>query len=161
MTSPRVPRSATKRSRVSFEDVYEENIDVDNVADGPVEIHDQDPEGKFVVLFNKGSEDISIGGWQLVREAGDAKTTYKLPRNTVIKPAVSLTIWSAETKHAHNPPNDLLMKQNWAHEDEMVTSLLDNDAKPIAKRQTKKSLRATKRKRPTTSAEDSSKCAIM
>ncbi|KAI1301896.1 Lamin Dm0 [Halotydeus destructor] len=161
VVSPRPPRSGGKR-RVVFEEKYETNINVDSNATGDIEVDDHDvEEGSHVTLENKGKEDVPLGGWHLELTAGNAKTEYKFPRNTVIKAESTIKIWSANTKHASNPPTDLVMKnQNWAHGDEMTTRLFNSEEKEVAHRETKKVLRATKR-RQTAGGEEESRCCVM
>lgn len=122
--SPRVSRSSGKR-KAYFIDHMEEHIDENNHANGDVEIEAHDVAGKSVSVVNKGVEEVSLGGWQVVRTAGEATTTYKFPRNIVIHPGQVITLWGADSKHAHNPPNNLLIKQSWAHAAEMRTQLVN------------------------------------
>jgi lamin B len=163
MASPRVIKSAKRARSALFEEVYDTEIEIENESNGSVEIKDSDAEGKFVVLFNKGQEEVSVAGWQIVREAAGKKIPYKLPRNTVIAPGATVTIWSANQKKTAAPPAELVSKSNWLAADEMKTILLDGNGAVQAQREAKKTLRASKRSRQTLNgtSEDESKCMIM
>lgn len=106
-------------------------------AKGYIEILEQDIEGKFVKLTNKGEEDISIGGWQLIRKAGDQQTIFKFHRSVILKPGQFSTVWSSDAGTTHSPPTDLVMKgQHWAVGQTMVTVLVNNNGEELAVRET-------------------------
>ena len=132
LSSPLNVSRGSKR-KVVFEEVYESDIHTDAHTNCDIEISDHDAEGNYVLIKNKGKQDVSLSGWQLVRKAGsgtdNVKTSYKFHRNVVLKPKSTITIWSAASKKEHNPPSDLLMKsQNWFTAEEMATVLLDNNS---------------------------------
>lgn len=113
-------------------------------AKGDIEILDQDVEGKYVKLHNKGDKDMSIGGWQLVRKVGDQEISYKFHRTVHCKAGQYTTVWSAKTDTTHNPPTDLVMKgQNWLTGDSISTCLLSNQGEEMALRETTRQLMST------------------
>ncbi|KAH8246513.1 hypothetical protein KR038_007939 [Drosophila bunnanda] len=134
--SRRTPSGAVKRKRVeeaedrSFSDFY-----VSASAKGNVEIKEIDPEGKFVKLYNKGAEEVAIGGWQLQRliNEGGPSTTYKFHRSVKIDSNAVVTVWSADTKASHEPPSSIVMKsQKWISADNTRTVLLNADGEAVA-----------------------------
>jgi len=106
-------------------------------AIGDVEIKEQDVEGKYIRLFNKGETDINIGGWQLSRKLGDKSISYKFHRSVYLKAGATITVWSADAGATHTPPAELVMKgQGWGSGASMITRLLNNDGEEIASRDT-------------------------
>ena len=131
VVSPRTytPRGA-KRKRTVFLQEEENTVDivVNSNAKSDVEISEHDQDGKFVKLFNKGDKEVSLSGWQLIRNAGDLDTHFKFHRSIVIKPNQTITVWSSDSNAAHSPPNDIVMKgQTWFTSDAMQTTLLNNN----------------------------------
>lgn len=131
-TSSTPMRGKRKAIQEIFEDEYHTtSFNTEGQTTSDVEINDHDAEGNYVQVLNKGEKEISLAGWQLVRDAANnpQPTTYKFHRNIVIKPGAKITIWSAGVKgKTNNPPSDLVMKNHsWATAPEMSTSLLDAD----------------------------------
>ncbi|XP_054160779.1 lamin Dm0-like [Oppia nitens] len=144
VVSPRTytPRSA-KRKRTVYLQEEENTVDivVNSNSKSDVEISDHDYEGKYVKLFNKGDKEVSLSGWQLIRNAGDLDTHFKFHRSIVIKPNTTITVWSSDSNAAHSPPNDIVMKgQTWFTSDAMQTTLLNNNGEEMATRKTSKRL---------------------
>ena len=130
VVSPRTytPRGV-KRKRTIYQQEEENTVDivVNSNAKSDVEISDHDQDGKFVKLYNKGDKEVSLSGWQLIRNAGDLDTHFKFHRSIVIKPQQTITVWSSDSNAAHSPPNDIVMKgQTWFTSDAMQTTLLNN-----------------------------------
>ncbi|GFR17864.1 lamin Dm0 [Trichonephila clavata] len=137
----RTPLRSTKRKRAYFESGEKSVSDtqVSASAKSDVEVHDHDPEGKYIKLYNKGSTEIPLGGWQLIRRAGEQETIYKFHRTTVIKSNSYITVWSSDASAAHNPPTDFVMKgQKWFVADCMSSVLLNNNGEEMAVRETSK-----------------------
>ncbi|XP_055937614.1 lamin Dm0-like [Argiope bruennichi] len=137
----RTPLRSTKRKRAYFESgeksVSDSQVSASSKSD--VEIHDHDSEGKFIKLYNKGNTEIPLGGWQLIRRAGEQETIYKFHRTTVIKSNSYITVWSSDAGVAHNPPTDFVMKgQRWFVADNMSSVLLNNNGEEMAVRETSK-----------------------
>lgn len=125
-------RGKRKAVQEIYEDEYHTtSYNTEGHTTSDVEINDHDAEGNYVQVLNKGEKEISLAGWQLVRNAANnpQPTTFKFNRNIVIKPGAKITVWSAGVKgKTNNPPSDLLMKSNsWAIAPEMTTSLMDAD----------------------------------
>ncbi|XP_017107192.2 lamin Dm0 [Drosophila bipectinata] len=136
--SRRTPSGAQKRKRAMVDESEDRSVSdyyVSASAKGNVEIKEIDPEGKFVKLFNKGTDEVAIGGWQLQRlinESGPS-TTYKFHRSVKIEPGATVTVWSADTKASHEPPSNIVMKsQKWVAGDNTRTVLLNADGEAVA-----------------------------
>ncbi|EDV57875.1 lamin Dm0 [Drosophila erecta] len=136
--SRRTPSGAVKRKRAVVDESEDHCVSdyyVSASAQGNVEIKEIDPEGKFVRLFNKGSDEVAIGGWQLQRLINEngPSTTYKFHRSVKIEPNGVVTVWSADTKASHEPPSSLVMKsQKWVAADNTRTILLNSEGESVA-----------------------------
>lgn len=140
-TSRATPRRGTplrgKRKRTFLEDSDEQamsDFTVNSSAKGDIEIKEADPDGKFIQIHNKGNKEVQLGGWQLVRKAGDADpVTYKFHRNFKLEPGASTSVWSSDTDQSHEPPVNLVMKgQKWLVADQMSTALLNSSGEEVA-----------------------------
>lgn len=134
-----------KRTMMTSEEMASRNFVSTASAKGDIEINDQDVEGKYVKLHNKGEKDISIGAWQVIRRAGDQEITYKFHRSIHCKAGQYVTIWSSKVENVtHSPPNDLVWKgQNWVTGDAISTVLVNNDGEEMATRETKREILST------------------
>ncbi|BFF94482.1 lamin Dm0 [Drosophila madeirensis] len=136
--SRRTPSGALKRKRTIVDESEDRSVTdfyVSASAKGNIEIKEIDPEGKFVKLFNKGNEEVAIGGWQLQRMVNESgpSTTYKFHRSVKIDANAFVTVWSADTKASHEPPSNIVMKQQkWIAGDNTKTILLNNDGETVA-----------------------------
>ncbi|XP_030380445.1 lamin Dm0 [Scaptodrosophila lebanonensis] len=136
--SRRLGSVAHKRKRAVVEESEDRSVSdfyVSASATGNVEIKEIDPEGKFVKLYNKGTEEIAIGGWQLQRSINDGgpATTYKFHRSVKIEPNSFVTVWSADTRANHEPPANIVMKQQkWITGENTKTILLNSDGEHVA-----------------------------
>lgn len=82
-----------------------------------------------------------MGGWQLKRSLGGEvdgdEVVYKFHSNTQVKAGTTITIWSASTNHAHEPPTHHTMKgQNWLAGSAVRTELINGAGEEIAWRTT-------------------------
>uniref|UniRef100_A0A061QHX5 Putative lamin dm0 n=1 Tax=Cupiennius salei TaxID=6928 RepID=A0A061QHX5_CUPSA len=139
----RTPVRSTKRKRTVHEsdEKSSSNVQISNSAKSDVEIEDHDREGKFIKLHNKGNTEIPLGGWQLIRKAGDQETIYKFHRSTIIKANSHITVWSSDAEVTHNPPTDYVMRnQKWLTADTMISVLLNNNGEEMAIRETSKKI---------------------
>ncbi|KRY12742.1 Lamin-C [Trichinella patagoniensis] len=110
---------------------------------GDIEIIDHDVDGLFVKLNNKSSKDLSLNGWSVVRAGTDREVTYKFHPKLVMKPGKQLTIWSANAGVQHNPPSDLVMKnQHWPVGNRIRTSVVNPQDEEVAWRESVKSSRS-------------------
>lgn len=129
-------RFGSKRKRTMLEESQEQSVSdfsVSSSSKTDVEVSEVDGDGQYVKLYNKGNKEISLGGWQVVRKAGDLETTYRFHRTTKIEPNTYITIWSANLGKDHEPPHNLVMKsQKWFISDNMTTTLIDNSGEEVA-----------------------------
>ncbi|XP_002018626.2 lamin Dm0 [Drosophila persimilis] len=136
--SRRTPSGALKRKRTFVDESEDRSVSdyyVSASAKGNIEIKEIDPEGKFVKIFNKGNEEVAIGGWQLqriVNESGPSNT-YKFHRSVKIDANAYVTVWSVDSKASHEPPTNIVMKQQkWITGDNTKTILLNIDGETVA-----------------------------
>ncbi|KAJ9584207.1 hypothetical protein L9F63_021442 [Diploptera punctata] len=133
----RTPVRGGKRKRTTLEESEESsmsNYHVTSHAKGDIEISDVCPDGKFVKLHNKGNKEMVLGGWQVVRRAGDQETTFKFHRSVKLEPGATLTVWSSDSGVTHDPhSSNIVMKgQRWFVSDTMSTILLNNAGEEMA-----------------------------
>ncbi|KAM3186475.1 hypothetical protein ACTXT7_004228 [Hymenolepis weldensis] len=103
-------------------------IRVSTSAVGSIEFSaDQDGSGKWVKLGNVGKEDINIGNWVLKHKSDGEEVTYKFARNVTLKPGTLCTVWSSDTGATHNPPEDIVMKNQGFHTGANITVTLTNE----------------------------------
>ncbi|CAK5112568.1 unnamed protein product [Meloidogyne enterolobii] len=96
-------------------------------------IDEHDTDGKFIRLYNKGDETISVGNWVVRSTAGGIETTFKFPSRAKILPGKHATIWSSNANAEHQPPNSYVMKNPvWPHGRCICTELLNPDLKVYA-----------------------------
>ncbi|XP_042369950.1 lamin-A-like, partial [Plectropomus leopardus] len=96
-------------------------------ASGRITVDEIDLEGKFIRLSNKADEDQSLGSWQVKRQVGNASPiVYKFPHKFILKAGGTVTIWAAGGGGTHNPPTDLVWKNqnSWGTGDLLQTSLI-------------------------------------
>lgn len=125
-----------KRKRTLLDESQEATMNdysINSSSKGDVEISEADPDGKFVKVYNKGSKELSLGGWQVVRRAGDSEVLFKFHRTVKIEPNAYVTIWSSDSGQDHEPPTNLVMKgQRWFVADNMTTTILNNNGDEVA-----------------------------
>ncbi|XP_067884596.1 prelamin-A/C-like isoform X2 [Heterodontus francisci] len=101
-----------------------------------------DLDGKFVRLKNKSSEDQPMGNWQVKRQIGNrAAITYKFPPKFILRSGLSVTIWASDAGTSHNPPTDLVWKQqqSWGTGDNIRTTLINSNNEEVAMRKVTRS----------------------
>uniref|UniRef100_A0A8D2IXL4 Lamin A/C n=1 Tax=Varanus komodoensis TaxID=61221 RepID=A0A8D2IXL4_VARKO len=104
---------------------------------GRVAVEEVDLEGKFVRLRNKSNEDQSLGNWQIKRQNGDEPPLcYRFPPKFTLKAGQLVTIWAAGAGVAHNPPTDMVWKNqsSWGSGDSLRTALLTSTGEEVAMR---------------------------
>ncbi|XP_026573426.1 lamin [Pseudonaja textilis] len=104
---------------------------------GRVAVEEVDLEGKFVRLRNKSNEDQSLGNWQIKRQNGeDAPISYRFPPKFTLKANQLVTIWAAGAGVSHNPPTDMVWKNqsSWGSGDSLRTALLTSSGEEVAMR---------------------------
>lgn len=122
--------SAVKRRRTVIDESEDRTLSeysVNAAAKGDLEIIEADTEGRFIKLHNKGTEEISLTGWQLTRIAGDEELAFKFSRGSKVLGGASVTIWSLDSGAAHDPPNNLVMKKKWPVANSMRSVLTNAD----------------------------------
>ncbi|TDG46307.1 hypothetical protein AWZ03_007278 [Drosophila navojoa] len=136
--SRRTPSGGLKRKRAAVEESEDHSVSdfyVSASAKGNVEIKEIDADGKYVKLYNKGNEEVSIGGWQLQRSLNDngPVTTYKFHRSVKIEPNGTVTVWSSDSRATHEPPSNIVMKQQkWMTGDNTKMALLNSEGETVA-----------------------------
>ncbi|XP_059051082.1 lamin-B2-like [Achroia grisella] len=100
---------------------------------GDLEVAEACPDGTFVKIRNKGKKELSLGGYQIIRKAGDQETVFKFHRTVKLEPGTVATVWSADAGADHDPPHHIVMKgQKWFVADNFTTALLNNDQEEVA-----------------------------
>jgi len=139
----RTPLRGEKRKRAHFEEFSAEdsNFTYETSANvsGDVEILEDDPEGKFVKIHNKGDKEVSLSGWTLTRRAGGEETTHKFHRSVKLDKDASLTVYSSDIQGITNEPATIVMKsQKWFSGDNIYTYLINNSNEEVARRETRR-----------------------
>lgn len=84
-------------------------------------------------FFQFLSQEVNLGGWQLLRTAGSNETNFKFHRSVKIDANGTVTVWSSDTGVTHEPPQTIVMKQQkWFVNDTMKTALLNSDGEEVA-----------------------------
>uniref|UniRef100_A0A8C5E0Q5 Lamin n=1 Tax=Gouania willdenowi TaxID=441366 RepID=A0A8C5E0Q5_GOUWI len=112
-------------------------------ASGRVTVDEVDLDGKFVRLSNKADEDQSLNNWQLKRQVGsDAPIIYKFPHKFTLKAGSTVTIWASSGGGTHNPPTDLVWKNqsSWGTGDHLQTLLINANGEEMAMRKVTRTL---------------------
>nr|XP_046256864.1 lamin [Scatophagus argus]XP_046256865.1 lamin [Scatophagus argus]XP_046256866.1 lamin [Scatophagus argus] len=112
-------------------------------ASGRITVDEVDLEGKFVRLSNKADEDQSLGNWQVKRQVGSGTPiTYKFPHKFTLKAGGTVTIWAASGNATHNPPTDLVWKNqnSWGTGDLLQTTLISANGEEMAMRKVTRTL---------------------
>ncbi|XP_037968723.2 lamin Dm0 [Plutella xylostella] len=127
-------RAARKRTLLDeSEERSLQDFSVTASAKGDLEVAEACPDGKFVKIRNKGKKEQSLGGYQIVRKAGDQETVFKFHRTVKLEPGAVATVWSADVGADHEPPHSLVMKgQKWFVADNISTALLNTDGEEVA-----------------------------
>ena len=129
-------RAGAKRKRTLLEESHEQSLSdfsVNSSSKGEIEVAEADSEGKFVKLHNKTNQEVSLGGWTVVRKAGDNETLFKFHRSLKIEPNGHVTVWSSDQNKEHDPPTNVVMKgQKWMVADNMTTTVFNNNGDEVA-----------------------------
>ncbi|XP_030004041.1 lamin-A-like isoform X2 [Sphaeramia orbicularis] len=106
-------------------------------ASGRVTVDEVELDGKYVRLSNKADEDQNLGNWQLKRQVGSGATiTFKFPAKFTLKAGQRVTIWASNAGGVHNPPTDLVWKNQptWGTGDLFQTTLISANGEEMAMR---------------------------
>ncbi|XP_068425306.1 lamin-A-like [Clinocottus analis] len=112
-------------------------------ASGRITVDEIDLEGKFIRLSNKADEDQSLANWQVKRQVGNATPIiYKFPHKFTLKAGGNVTIWAASGGGTHNPPSDLVWKNqsSWGTGDLLQTALISANGEEMAMRKVTRTL---------------------
>jgi lamin B len=124
-----------------------------------VKVVEHDFEGKSIKLINVGDKEVNLSGWILKRYAQEQEVEFKFPKNTIIKPNQTITIWSANSGVTQELPNDLVMSNNnkWVVGDKMITALVDKSNNEQARRESLKKSASPKSTTTTTVTKSETK----
>uniref|UniRef100_A0A5S6Q993 LTD domain-containing protein n=1 Tax=Trichuris muris TaxID=70415 RepID=A0A5S6Q993_TRIMR len=140
-----VSARGTKRRRIFQEresEIYATYV-TNSGFTGEIYIVDHDLDGMFVKVVNNSTQDVPIGGWTLKRKAGGAEVSYKFHSKLLLKPEMTVTVWSCNSGAAPNPPGDLVMRnQQWPVGQRIRTTLLNVNDEEVAWRESEKSSRS-------------------
>jgi len=101
-----------------------------------IEVHEVDPEGQYVKLFNGSDKDVSLGGWTLKQLDDGHEVAHKFPvRGSTLKSHQYLTVWSHDSDKSNVGQTDITMRQSWLNGDNIRTILADSKGEEIAVRQ--------------------------
>ena len=141
------PLRGTKRKRTMFheeETVTKAEFKSTSSATGSVHIIEEDVDGKFIKLHNKGDDDFPLSGHQLVRSTGNAEVNpvvYKFHRSYKLVADAEVTVWSSDAGMTHDPPATLVMKNlSWPIDESITTKLVNGDGETVAERESKKEM---------------------
>lgn len=112
-------------------------------ASGRITVDEVDLEGKYIRLSNKADEDQALGNWQVKRQIGNASPiVYKFPHKFSLKAGGTVTIWAASGGGSHNPPADLVWKNqnSWGTGDLLQTTLISANGEEMAMRKVTRTL---------------------
>ncbi|XP_070768699.1 lamin-A-like [Enoplosus armatus] len=112
-------------------------------ASGRITVDEVDLEGKFIRLSNKADEDQNLGNWQVKGQVGNATPiVYKFPHKFTLKAGGTVTIWAASGGGTHNPPTDLVWKNqnSWGTGELLQTSLINANGEEMAMRKVTRTL---------------------
>uniref|UniRef100_A0A669EFX5 Lamin A/C n=1 Tax=Oreochromis niloticus TaxID=8128 RepID=A0A669EFX5_ORENI len=106
-------------------------------ASGRVTVDEVDLDGKYVRLSNKADEDQNLGNWQVKRQVGSGTPiAFKFPAKFTLKAGQRVTIWASNSGGTHNPPSDLVWKNqpSWGTGDLFQTTLISTNGEEMAMR---------------------------
>ncbi|XP_022106026.1 lamin-B1-like isoform X2 [Acanthaster planci] len=140
--TPSPPRKTQISQRVS-RGVKRRRIDEEastvqsSTTTGLVAIIERDLKGDFIKLQNTSDQDQALGGWTLKSQVdGGDELNYKFSAKYVLKASKEVTVWAAGSGHGHNPPSDLVFKnqKSWGIGKDVVSTLVDASGEVMATR---------------------------
>ncbi|KAL0962592.1 hypothetical protein UPYG_G00342190 [Umbra pygmaea] len=145
--------SSTKKRRLNDTDIDASSLIGGSVArtritqqasaSGRVTVSEVDLDGKYVRLSNQADEDQILGNWLLKRRVGSgASITFKFPAKFILKAGQRVTIWAAAAGGSHNPPSDLVWKNqtSWGTGEQFQTILISANGEEMATRKVTRTL---------------------
>ncbi|XP_008184498.1 lamin Dm0-like isoform X2 [Acyrthosiphon pisum] len=130
--------SAKKRKlfeRNETESEFSNIITVSSTSD--IEIREVCPDGRFVKLYNKGSKEFALRGYELVRTIAEqnVSTVFKFHGSVNLEAGNWLTVWSSTASnqiHKHSAGSIIMNIQAWVVGDLMATILLNPEGQEVA-----------------------------
>ncbi|XP_060873704.1 lamin Dm0-like isoform X5 [Metopolophium dirhodum] len=118
-------------------------ITVSSTSD--IEIGEVCPDGQFVQLYNKGSKEFALRGYELVRTTVEqnVSTVFKFHGSVNLGAGNSLTVWSSTASnqiHKYSAGSIIMDIQAWVVGDYMATILLNPEGQEVATHKLKKRL---------------------
>ncbi|XP_050440632.1 lamin Dm0-like [Adelges cooleyi] len=137
------PRGKKRKLFQREETEFETSNVITASSTSDIEISEVCPDGQFVKLYNKGSKEVTLSGYELVRTtAGEnVSTVYKFHRSVKLGAGNWLTIWSSTASNQIHEPNAgsiVMNTQAWVVGDLMATILLNPEGKEVATHELKK-----------------------
>uniref|UniRef100_A0A2P2I5Z1 Lamin Dm0-like n=1 Tax=Hirondellea gigas TaxID=1518452 RepID=A0A2P2I5Z1_9CRUS len=138
------PVRGVKRKRTMFQDEETSKAEYKSTATstGYVHIVEEDVDGKFIKLHNKGDQEYSLSGHQLIRSTENEDVNpvvYKFHRTYKIAAGATVSVWSSDSGEVHDPPTTLTMKNlKWPTDESIRTRLVNPDGENVAERESKK-----------------------
>uniref|UniRef100_A0A3B5PXU4 Lamin A n=1 Tax=Xiphophorus maculatus TaxID=8083 RepID=A0A3B5PXU4_XIPMA len=135
--------AASSSAKRRLNDNDSETSSMQASASGRITVDEVDLEGKFIRLSNKADEDQSLANWQLKRQVGSgAPIVYKFPSKFTLKAGSTVTVWAASGGGTHNPPTDLVWKNqaSWGSGDLLQTTLISAAGEEMASRKVMRTL---------------------
>uniref|UniRef100_A0A0N5BWN3 Lamin n=1 Tax=Strongyloides papillosus TaxID=174720 RepID=A0A0N5BWN3_STREA len=100
---------------------------------GSLEIAEVDTDGAFVKIQNKGTSSISLEGYKLRLASLEKDVVYKFTNRQPLVSNGTVTVYSANAGFKHNPPSNLVMKnQEWLLGDAFRLELADSNDEIVA-----------------------------
>jgi len=96
-------------------------------------IGDLENGNAFIKIENKSNQDLAIGNWILKCTNGSSEISYKFHNKIIMKAGTNITIYNCNSEAFHEPPNNLVMKnQNWIIAKTTKVSLIDNHGQEMS-----------------------------
>ncbi|XP_052240589.1 uncharacterized protein LOC127851093 isoform X4 [Dreissena polymorpha] len=137
---PRPPRSSERPHSSVFHDyTTSTSSGADEFwtsATGDVKILEVNQDGKFVRLFNDGSQEIEFGGYMIQQNVGGHPVAvFRFPPRTKFPEESTITVWSgSQDPVEHQPPRDFVWREQhkWGTGPECTTILCKPNGQAVA-----------------------------
>lgn len=105
---PEVPTKSEKNQTIISSNQVGGKVQNKKEKKGSVGICDASPDGKYVVIENSGSNNISVdlSGWAVRRKIDTEEVVYRIPQGVILNPNKQMTIWAGSNRE-HKNSNDL------------------------------------------------------
>ncbi|CAH1726488.1 lamin Dm0-like [Aphis gossypii] len=137
------PRGKKRKLFQRDETEYEFSNVITASSTGDIEICEVCPDGQFVKLYNKGSKEFALSGYELVRTTAEqnVSTVFKFHRSVKLGAGNWLTIWSSTASNQIHEPSAgsiVMNTQAWVVGELMATILLNPEGQEVATHELKK-----------------------